>query len=95
LRPVALAAVIAARRATQLPIVGMGGVETGRHALELIACGATHIALGTVLFADPDAPARVRSELAAAVEALGFDSVDDVFGVALDAVVNGVNSAER
>ena len=39
LRPVALAAVLAARRVTDLPIVGMGGVETGRHALELIACG--------------------------------------------------------
>ena len=41
----------------------MGGVETGRDALELIACGATAVALGTVLFADPDAPARVRAEL--------------------------------
>ena len=30
--------------------------ETGRDALELVACGATHVALGTVLFADPDAP---------------------------------------
>ena len=75
LRPVALAAVLAARRATQLPIVGMGGVETGRHALELIACGATHVALGTVLFADPDAPTRVRAELAEELKTLGGDSV--------------------
>ena len=95
LRPVALAAVIAARRATQLPIVGMGGVETGRHALELIACGATHVALGTVLFADPDAPTRVRNELSEELESLGSNSTDDLFGVALDAVVSGVNSAKR
>ena len=95
LRPVALAAVIAARRATQLPIVGMGGVETGRHALELIACGATHVALGTVLFADPDAPTRVRIELAEELETLGSDSTDDLFGVALDAVVSAANSAKR
>jgi dihydroorotate dehydrogenase (NAD+) catalytic subunit len=64
LKPVALAAVHAARRATDLPIVGMGGIWTGRDALEMIACGATHVALGTVLFSDPDAPLRVRSELA-------------------------------
>jgi len=95
LRPVALAAVVAARRATQLPIVGMGGVETGRHVIELIACGATHVALGTVLFADPDAPTRVRGELAGEVEALGGDSVDGFFGVALDAVASGVNSGKR
>src|SRR4051795_12790928 len=77
LRPVAMAAVSAARRATQLPIVGMGGVETGRHALELIACGATHVALGTILFADPDAPARVRAELADELAALGCDGPED------------------
>ena len=94
LRPVALAAVLTARRATQLPIVGMGGVETGRHALELVACGATHVALGTVLFADPDAPKRVRAELAAAIESLGSDSLQDLFGVALDAVASAANSAE-
>jgi len=91
LRPVALAAVSAARRATQLPIVGMGGVESGRHALELIACGATHVALGTVLFADPDAPTRVRAELAAELKMFGGDSADDFFGVALDAVVSAGN----
>ena len=65
LRPIALAAVHACFRATGLPIVGMGGIETGRHALELIAAGASAVALGTVLFADPGAPARVRAELAA------------------------------
>jgi dihydroorotate dehydrogenase (NAD+) catalytic subunit len=95
LRPVALAAVVAARRATQLPIIGMGGVETGRHALELIACGATHVALGTVLFADPDAPARVRVELADELAALGFDGPGDVFCAALDSVASVENSAKR
>jgi dihydroorotate dehydrogenase len=39
-------------------------VTTGQDALELIACGAQHVALGTVLFTDPDAPQRVREELA-------------------------------
>jgi dihydroorotate dehydrogenase (NAD+) catalytic subunit len=95
LRPVALAAVLAARRATQLPIVGMGGVETGRHALELIACGATHVALGTILFADPDAPSRVRDELAHEIELLGLESTDDVFGATLGTVASAVNSAKR
>jgi dihydroorotate dehydrogenase (NAD+) catalytic subunit len=95
LRPVALAATLAARRATQLPIVGMGGVETGRHVLELVACGATHVALGTVLFGDPDAPSRMRTELLEELASLGFGSVDDVRGSALDAVANGVNSAKR
>src|SRR5438552_16194425 len=71
LKPVALAAVATCYRATQMPIVGMGGVQTGLDALELIAAGAQHVALGTVLFADPDAPARIRGELYAAAAARG------------------------
>jgi dihydroorotate dehydrogenase (NAD+) catalytic subunit len=72
LRPVALAAVHACYRATALPIVGLGGVATGRHALELIAAGASAVAIGTTLFADPFAPARIRAELRAELEALGL-----------------------
>jgi dihydroorotate dehydrogenase (NAD+) catalytic subunit len=91
LKPVALAAVMAARRATTLPIVGMGGVTTGRDVLELVACGATHVALGTVLFADPDAPSRVRSEVAEECETLGFDAPEDAYCAALDGVVRMAN----
>lgn len=83
LRPIALAAVLAAYRATGLPIVGVGGVESGRHALELIACGASAVALGTVLFADPGAPERVRAELAAEAAALGLTNPLDACGIAL------------
>lgn len=91
LKPVALAAVCAARRATSLPIVGMGGVATGRDALEMLACGATHVALGTVLFADPNAPSRVRDELRDELERAGFETPDAACGVALDAVANLAN----
>ena len=91
LKPVALAAVRAAREATRLPIVGMGGVQTGRDALELIACGATHVALGTVLFSDPFAPERVHRELVEEAKRVGFDAVDDVFCAAFDSVVKVEN----
>jgi dihydroorotate dehydrogenase (NAD+) catalytic subunit len=75
LKPIALATVHACYAATRLPIVGMGGVTTGRDVVDLVACGARDVALGTALFSDPDAPARVRSELA------GVD-LDDVFAAA-------------
>ena len=82
LRPIALAAVWACYRSTALPIVGMGGVSNGRDTLDLIAAGATHVALGTVLFADPDAPARVRAELAAEAAARGFADPAAARGIA-------------
>ena len=91
LKPVALAAVLAARRATTLPIVGMGGVTNGRDALELVACGATHVALGTILFADPDAPGRVRDELEVEAERAGFARAEDAFCAALETVAKPAN----
>jgi len=63
LKPVALACVSACARAVDVPIVGMGGVQSGIDALELIAVGASVVSLGTVLFADPAAPGRIRHEL--------------------------------
>jgi dihydroorotate dehydrogenase (NAD+) catalytic subunit len=92
LKPIALAAVYACRRATSLPIVGMGGVWNGRDALELIAAGATSVALGTVLFSDPSAPVRVRQELLAAAEAAGLADPWIAVGISHDALVPGVTT---
>jgi dihydroorotate dehydrogenase (NAD+) catalytic subunit len=75
LKPVALAAVHTCYAATKLPIVGMGGVATGQDVVELVACGARDVALGTVLFSDPNAPSRVRTEIASI-------DLDEVFGTA-------------
>lgn len=82
LKPVALAAVHVAYRVTNLPIVGMGGVRTGRDALELFAAGASSVAVGTTLFSDPSAPARIRDELAAELAALGLSSPEQARGIA-------------
>jgi dihydroorotate dehydrogenase (NAD+) catalytic subunit len=79
LKPIAVAAVHACWRATRLPIVGMGGVFSGRDVLELVAVGASHVALGTVLFADPDAAPRVRAELVEECARVGVVTVDEVF----------------
>jgi dihydroorotate dehydrogenase (NAD+) catalytic subunit len=81
LKPVALHAVRVSSEATGLPIVGMGGVWTGRDALEFVACGAHDVALGTVLFSDPGAPDRIRAELAAACADAGVASPEDVRGL--------------
>ena len=82
LRPVALACVAACARAVDVPIVGMGGVCSGIDALELVAVGASVVSLGTVLFADPGAPRRVREELAAEAAARGFSDPLAARGVA-------------
>jgi dihydroorotate dehydrogenase (NAD+) catalytic subunit len=82
LKPLALHAVSACHEATGLPIVGMGGVFSGRDALEFLACGARDIALGTVLFRDPGAPERIRSELVTGCSEAGVVTPEDAAGLA-------------
>ncbi|HSC72705.1 MAG TPA: dihydroorotate dehydrogenase [Gaiellaceae bacterium] len=82
LKPIALAAVATCYRATALPIVGMGGIRTGLDALEFVAAGARHVAVGTTLFADPDAPARIRMELHAAARDRGWNTYEDAYAAA-------------
>ena len=95
LRPIALAAVYACRRATDLPIVGMGGVATGRDAVELLAAGANDVAIGTAFFSDPGAATRIRSELTAELAALGFANPDNAVGVAHEPEVSTLNRESR
>jgi dihydroorotate dehydrogenase (NAD+) catalytic subunit len=62
-RAVALAQVRAVARRVAIPIVGMGGVQTGRHAADLLEAGAMLVAIGTESFRDPAAGTRIQHEL--------------------------------
>ena len=63
-----------------VPIIGMGGVRSGLDALELILAGASAVSVGTAVFGDPAAPARVLRELRDALADRGFPSVRDAVG---------------
>jgi len=78
LRPIALACVYACANAVELPIVGIGGVMSGRDALDFIAVGASAVGLGTVLFADPFSPARIRDELERETRSHGYGSAVEI-----------------
>jgi dihydroorotate dehydrogenase (NAD+) catalytic subunit len=62
-KSVALAQVHAVSEAVDLPIVGMGGVQRGQDALDLLRMGAVLVAVGTESFRDPAAAIRIASEL--------------------------------
>jgi dihydroorotate dehydrogenase (NAD+) catalytic subunit len=64
-RAVALAQVREVRARVSIPVVGMGGVQRGGHAADLLRAGADIVAVGTESFRDPLAGARVAAELAA------------------------------
>jgi len=94
LRPIALACVYACAAAVDLPIVGMGGVTCGRDALDLVSAGASAVALGTVLFSDPEAPGRIRAELEVEAGRHGHDFAGGPRGAAHGSIVSRSSSAE-
>jgi dihydroorotate dehydrogenase (NAD+) catalytic subunit len=63
-RAVALAQVHSVASAVAIPVVGMGGVQTGAHARDLLDAGARLVAVGTESFRDPAAATRITSQLA-------------------------------
>jgi len=79
IRPVAVRCVWQVREALpDVPIIGTGGVRTGRDALELLLAGAAMVAVGTVLFHDPSACARIQRELEEEHVARRVDRVADM-----------------
>jgi dihydroorotate dehydrogenase (NAD+) catalytic subunit len=64
IRTVALAQVAAVAARVEIPVVGMGGVQSAAHARDLLDVGATLVAVGSESFRDPLAGARIAGDLA-------------------------------
>jgi len=80
IKPVALYMVWQTAMAVKIPVVGAGGIRTGRDALEFLLAGAAAVQVGTASLYDPAATGRIARELAAELERLGEASVAGVIG---------------
>lgn len=76
--PVAVRMVWEVASAVKLPILGMGGVSTGGDAAQLMLAGASAVAVGTALFADPYAPLKVRDGLSEIATTQGMNTVREL-----------------
>jgi dihydroorotate dehydrogenase (NAD+) catalytic subunit len=83
IRPVAVRAIYQVHQAfPNIPIVGMGGVATGRDAFELVLAGASAVSIGTASFGNPSAAIQVKNELADLLTQKGFNDFRDAIGFA-------------
>jgi dihydroorotate dehydrogenase (NAD+) catalytic subunit len=83
IRPVAVRAIYQVHAALpKVPILGMGGVSSGRDALELILAGASGVSIGTASFGNPTALMQVQHELKELLVARGFTSLSAAVGFA-------------
>jgi dihydroorotate dehydrogenase (NAD+) catalytic subunit len=78
IRALALEQVRTVAGAVSIPVIGMGGIESGADALTFLAAGAVAIAVGTANFRDPMAGDRIRAELATAVGRVGPSTSTDI-----------------
>jgi dihydroorotate dehydrogenase (NAD+) catalytic subunit len=83
IRPVAVRAIYQVHAVLpEVPILGMGGVASGRDALELILAGASGVSVGTASFGNPHAVVEIQSELCDLLIAKGFPSLKSAIGYA-------------
>lgn len=83
IKPVAVRAIYQVHAALpQVPILGMGGVSSGRDALELILAGASGVSVGTASFGNPTALIQIRDELQTLLAARGFATLSQAVGYA-------------
>ena len=78
--PVAVRMVWDVSQAVKVPVLGMGGVSKGEDAAQLMLAGASAVAVGTALFADPFAPIKVRDGLEAIAARQGLEAVSGLTG---------------
>ena len=81
-RPIALRMVWQAVGAVSIPVVGLGGIATGRDALEFIMAGAAAVQVGAANFANPRAMSAVAAEMAAWMDAHHVRTLDEIRGCA-------------
>jgi dihydroorotate dehydrogenase (NAD+) catalytic subunit len=83
IRPLAVRCVYEIYQAVSLPIIGTGGVSSGRDAVEMIMAGATAVGVGSAVYGEgPETFGRIRDEMAALMVDLGYRRVEEMRGAA-------------
>ena len=83
IKPVAVRAIYQVHAALpHVPILGMGGVASGRDAFELILAGASAVSVGTASFGNPSALIKIQNELRDILAAKGFATLQQAIGYA-------------
>ncbi|MBQ9482289.1 MAG: dihydroorotate dehydrogenase [Clostridia bacterium] len=78
--PLAVKLVWQAARAVKIPVIGVGGITTGEHAVEMMMAGASAVEVGAAALKDPYAPVRIIAEINEWLDFNGVGSVGEIIG---------------
>ena len=80
-RPVAVRMVCQVSKAVKIPVIGLGGIASGRDALEFIMAGATAVQVGTYNFVDPAVTMKIIDEIDDYCRRHGVDDINELRGI--------------
>ncbi|MCC8136097.1 MAG: dihydroorotate dehydrogenase [Ruminococcus sp.] len=66
--------------AVKIPVIGVGGVSSGRDAIEMMMAGAQAVQVGAAIFTDPYAPVRIIDEMNEFLDSKGIKDVKEIIG---------------
>ena len=78
--PIAVRMVWQVANAVKIPVIGMGGVSSGKDAIELMMAGASAVQVGAAIFNDPFAPVKIIDEMNEWLESKNIKSVNEIVG---------------
>ena len=78
--PIAVRMVWQVANAVKIPVIGMGGVSSGRDAIELMMAGASAVQVGASVFTDPYSPIRIINEIDDFLESKNISTVREIVG---------------
>lgn len=78
IKPIALRMVYEAAHAVKIPVIGMGGIASGRDALEFMCAGAKAVQVGTANFTDSTAMPRIVLEMNEWLDSHNISDVNDI-----------------
>ncbi len=90
LKPIAIRCIADIARAVKVPVIGVGGIATGEDVIEFSMVGASAVEVCTAAILEGDTVyGKIANETAEWLKSHGYDSIEDIRGIALRHVDGG------
>lgn len=80
-KPIALRMVYQVAKAVSIPVIGLGGITSGKDAIEFMMVGASAVQVGTANFANPLAGKEIIEEMEAFCKEQGIKDINEIVGI--------------
>ena len=81
IKPVALRMVYEVSKAVDIPVIGLGGIASGKDAIEFMMAGASAIQIGTINFVNPMAGKEIIEQIEAFLKEQGIKDINEIVGI--------------